>query len=86
MGVAPKLVRSSDSEAGAAAAAYQKPPPPRTWAGRGRGTRCDHCHQPIEADQIEYEVELTSDELLQTVSLHFDCYEVWILLHPPSAP
>jgi hypothetical protein len=82
MSVARKLVRSSDSEAGTGAASQEKPP--RTWAGRGKGTRCDHCHQPIEADQIEYEVELTADERLQTVSLHFECYEEWILLHPPS--
>jgi hypothetical protein len=84
MGVARKLERNSDSKAGAVAASYEKPS--RTWAGRGRGTRCDHCNQPIEADQIEYEVELTTDELVETASLHFDCYEEWILLHSPGAP
>ncbi len=84
MSVARKLARSSGSGTGAVAASYEKPS--RTWAGRGRGTRCDHCHQPIEAYQIEYEIELATGNLLQTVSLHFDCYEEWILQHPPGAP
>jgi hypothetical protein len=57
--------------------------PARAWAGRGKGTCCDHCHQRIERDQIEYEVELLVDKRLMTVTVHLDCYEKWILAQQP---
>jgi hypothetical protein len=59
--------------------------PARAWAGHGKGTRCDHCHRPIEADQVEYEVELLVDKHPKTVTVHLDCYEEWILLQHPSS-
>jgi hypothetical protein len=59
--------------------------PARAWAGRGKGTRCDHCYQPIETDQIEYEIELLVDKHLRIVTVHLDCYEEWILLQPPRS-
>jgi hypothetical protein len=59
--------------------------PARAWAGRGKGTRCDHCHQPIEADQVEYEIELSANEHPRTVTVHLDCYEEWILLRHPRS-
>lgn len=60
--------------------------PARAWAGRGKGTCCDHCHQPIETDQIEYEVELLVDSRPKTVTVHLECYEQWILLQQPRLP
>ena len=59
--------------------------PARAWAGRGKGTCCDHCSQPIETDQIEYEVELLVDKHLKTATVHLDCYEEWILLQQPRS-
>jgi hypothetical protein len=59
--------------------------PARAWAGRGKGSRCDHCHQPIEADQVEYEIELLVGEHRKTVTVHLDCYEEWVMLQPPSS-
>lgn len=52
----------------------------RAWAGRGTGARCDLCHQVIDEDQVEYEVEL-HDVSDRTVTLHLDCYERWTLSH-----
>jgi hypothetical protein len=82
MGVACKVARSAGSEEGPVSTSHEKPS--RTWAGHGRGTLCEHCHQPIEPDQIEYEVELTAGRLVETVSLHLDCYEEWIMRNPAS--
>lgn len=54
---------------------YQKPS--RTWAGHGSGALCDLCRQPIEADQIEYEVELSPDACVPVLNMHLCCYEQW---------
>ena len=52
----------------------------RAWAGRGSGGCCDLCHQVIDEDQVEYEVELA--ELPdRTLTLHLECYERWTLSH-----
>jgi len=48
----------------------------RAWAGRGTGARCDLCHQVIDEDQVEYEVEIHNVPE-RTVTLHLDCYERW---------
>jgi hypothetical protein len=82
MGVAQNRVRSLESEAQVVDAPNEIPP--RTWAGRGQGACCDLCHEPIDTDQIEYEVELAADLRSRTVRLHLDCYEQWVVLHPPS--
>jgi hypothetical protein len=76
MSVAQKSVRSAQSEADASSAGKR----PRAWAGRGQGASCDLCKQPIEADQIEYELELADDPRVRNVKLHFQCYEQWTLL------
>jgi hypothetical protein len=81
MRVARKAERSS--EADAVDGSYKRPA--RAWAGRGRGSRCDHCHQPIDADQIEYEIELPKGKHPQSVTVHLDCYEEWILVHYASS-
>jgi len=60
---------------------YEKPA--RTWAGHGKGTSCDHCHQPIETDQVEYEIELAVDRHPRIVTVHLACYDQWILLQRP---
>lgn len=52
----------------------------RAWAGRGTGARCDLCHQIIDEEQVEYEVEL-HDVRDRTLTLHLDCYERWTLSH-----
>jgi hypothetical protein len=90
MGVAQKKVRSAQTEADAGSVADGRSA--RTWAGRGKGARCDLCKQPIEADQIEYELELstdpqvyTADPQVRNVKLHFHCYEQWILLQEATA-
>ena len=50
----------------------------RAWAGRGTGARCDLCHQIIEEEQVEYEVELP-EVRDRTLALHLECYERWTL-------
>ncbi|HXS28219.1 MAG TPA: hypothetical protein VN730_11185 [Steroidobacteraceae bacterium] len=50
----------------------------RAWAGRGSGARCDLCHQVIDEDQVEYEVEL-SEMRDRTLTLHLECYERWTM-------
>ncbi len=70
----------AESEAEPVGAPYGKPL--RTWAGHGgQGSCCDLCRQTIEADQVEYEVELEIHERVQTVRLHFGCYEQWMRLN-----
>lgn len=54
----------------------------RAWAGRGSGAVCDVCHQTIDEDQIEYEVELCGGSK-EFLTLHLDCYEQWMLTHEP---
>jgi hypothetical protein len=82
MCVAQKIERSAESKADADAADASQGKPLRTWAGRGgQGSRCEVCRQPIEAAQVEYELELETHGRVWTVKLHVDCYEQWMLLH-----
>jgi hypothetical protein len=50
--------------------------PGRTWAGRGTGAQCDLCHRIIDAEQVEYEVEL-AEPPNRIITMHLDCYERW---------
>ena len=50
----------------------------RTWAGHGRGASCDVCREPINPDQIEYEVVIEDAAGREAVRLHFDCYDRWV--------
>ena len=52
----------------------------RAWAGRGTGARCDLCHEPIAADQLEYEIELRPATCARAMILHLGCYERWVQL------
>ena len=48
--------------------------PGKTWAGRGTGTHCVACGEPIRPDEIEFEAELSSGA---TLRLHRLCHDVW---------
>jgi hypothetical protein len=46
----------------------------KVWAGRGTGTHCAACGEPIEATQIEFEVSLGPSAVLR---LHRVCHHIW---------
>jgi hypothetical protein len=48
--------------------------PGKTWAGRGNGTHCAACGEPIGPSEIEFEAELLSGA---TLRLHRVCHDVW---------
>ena len=47
----------------------------RIYGGRGQGSVCALCGSPIDASQIEYEVEWDSAEGLRRSNFHLACYE-----------
>jgi hypothetical protein len=56
----------------------------RLWAGHGTGARCHYCHHPIEATQVEYEVErldMTQSIAAGTTNtgmrFHVPCHKRW---------
>lgn len=51
--------------------------PLRTWAGQGTGLTCHLCGRPIEAHEIEYEVELPPEGGGQRLRFHFRCQQAW---------
>jgi hypothetical protein len=54
---------------------YQEPV--RTWASHGTGVRCNLCGRIIEAQDIEYEVELGPVSNPRGLHFHFNCYRTW---------
>ncbi|HEX6211795.1 MAG TPA: hypothetical protein VF136_13525 [Methylomirabilota bacterium] len=48
--------------------------PGKVWAGRGVGTHCAACGEPIAVTDIEFEVDLASGT---TLRLHRLCHEIW---------
>lgn len=48
--------------------------PGKMWAGRGTGTHCAACSEPIKPTEIEFEAELASG---LTLRLHRLCHDVW---------
>jgi len=48
--------------------------PGKTWAGRGNGTHCAACGEPIMPNEVEFEAELSSGA---TLRLHRLCHDVW---------
>lgn len=54
---------------------YQEPL--RMWASHGTGARCNLCGAPIEARDIEYEVELAAPGNPTGLHFHFKCYRAW---------
>ena len=52
----------------------------KVWAGRGSGTHCAACGEPIESSQIEFEVQLGTSTILR---LHRQCHQIWQEECPP---
>jgi len=48
--------------------------PGKLWAGRGVGTHCAACGQPITSTEVEFEITLASGVELR---LHRLCHDVW---------
>jgi hypothetical protein len=51
--------------------------PLRTWAGHGTGAICNACGAPIQAHEIEYEVEMPAGGEAPTLNFHLMCYRNW---------
>jgi len=50
--------------------------PDRIIAGHGSGSKCTACDQPVNADEIEYDVEDPRNDAAR-LNLHLECYLVW---------
>jgi hypothetical protein len=51
-----------------------------TWAGQGCGAPCAICGRPINADELEYELEFAtgdSGKQLAAYHVHIDCFWAW---------
>jgi hypothetical protein len=48
--------------------------PDHLWAGRGDGKLCIACREPIDATEVESEVDLQTGA---TVRLHRACHVIW---------
>jgi hypothetical protein len=55
----------------------QQREPLRTWAGHGTGAICNACGAPIQAHEIEYEVEMPAGSSAPTLNFHLMCYRNW---------
>ena len=51
--------------------------PLRTWAGHGTGAICNACGAPIQAHEIEYEVEMPAGSEAPTLNFHLMCFRNW---------
>lgn len=51
--------------------------PLRTWAGHGTGATCSGCGEPVQAHEIEYEVEMPAGNGAPTLNFHLACYRNW---------
>jgi hypothetical protein len=51
----------------------------RTWAGRGCGAPCAICDRPINADELEYELEFVTGDSgkLADYHVHSGCFWAW---------
>lgn len=49
----------------------------RTWAGHGTGAMCNGCGETIQANEIEYEVEMPPGSDVQALNFHLACYRTW---------
>lgn len=49
--------------------------PPTVYAGYGAGEPCDLCGQPIEPQQVDYEV--ADEPHHRSWEFHLHCYTVW---------
>ena len=48
----------------------------RAWAGNGSGAVCTVCEFPIEAGEIEYEVEWQNAHAVELLRFHELCYRL----------
>ena len=55
----------------------QQREPLRTWAGHGTGAICNACGAPIQAHEIEYEVEMPAGSGAPSLLFHLMCYRNW---------
>jgi hypothetical protein len=55
----------------------QQREPLRTWAGHGTGVTCNGCGEPIQANEVEYEVEMPAGSEAPRLNFHLACYRVW---------
>ena len=46
----------------------------KIWAGRGNGSHCVACAEPISASEVEFEVDIHSG---LTLRLHRSCHALW---------
>ena len=54
--------------------------PSQILAGKGSGKKCALCDEPVRADQIEYEVEMTDARYgLKVWRFHIVCQSIWQL-------
>jgi hypothetical protein len=56
----------------------------RLWAGRGSGKPCDFCGKAIDAEDVQYDVELLESSrgpdktvCTRNLSFHLGCYDPW---------
>ncbi len=52
--------------------------PHKMWGGKGSGTPCSLCDQPIAPNEVEYEVEL-SRAAIRRLKFHIVCESIWQL-------
>ena len=56
--------------------------PVRTWAGRGGGARCLVCSSPLNAHEVELELEFEASAIPcspDSSRMHAHCFEAWKL-------
>jgi len=55
--------------------------PDRTWAGKGGGGSCSVCTDPLDAAEIEFELEFTSADqqpfAVTSYHVHMRCLAAW---------
>jgi hypothetical protein len=60
-------------------------PPKRLWGGRGTGAPCAVCSEPVEPDEVEYELDFARDcdpagsgeRGTDTRHVHVRCFAAW---------
>jgi hypothetical protein len=56
----------------------------RTFGGRGEGTPCACCDEPIALADVQYEVEQRDaggndvPEQVRSIPMHLHCYRLWV--------
>jgi hypothetical protein len=53
--------------------------PDSTWGGPGVGAPCSICDLPVEADQMELEIQFAHDGGLDKYHVHIRCFAAWEL-------